>query len=246
VARALAADWWYTRAVRLLVHDVRFALRSLKKTPGVTVLAVLTLAVGTGANSNVEPVAFFPYQQVPSNLMFVVIRTTSPLAGVASAAERAVHAVDPRQPASDVRTVEAALADVTSAPRFNSRLLAVFASLAVLLSMIGVSGATAHVVSQRTREIGTRMALGAEAHDVLGMVIGETFRVAVAGVAIGVVGALAASRALRGILYGVATTDTITFVSVAVTMLAVAVAAAYVPARHAASVPPIEALRTAD
>jgi putative ABC transport system permease protein len=127
--------------------------------------------------------------------------------------------------------------------RFSSLLLTVFASLALLLAAIGIYGVMSYAVSMRTSEIGIRLALGAEARDIVWMIVGNAVRLAGTGLAIGVVLALALSRTLAGLLYQTAGTDMATFAAVIGVLGAVAVLASYFPARRASRIPPIEALR---
>jgi len=249
VSREMVRRYWpgqdpIGKRIRPEFGKTRAPWRPLASSPGwFTVVGVVGDLRDTDLKAPLDPVVYFSYSQIPSNLMFLVLRTMSPDDALAAAVRHEVHAVDPHQPVSDVRTIQDALSDVVAAPRFNSRLLIVFALLAVILSVIGVYGATSHMTSRRTREIGMRMALGAQSRDVLLMVLNETFRLAAAGVVVGVLGAFAFSRVLSGILYGVTATDPITFAAAPIVLLAVAVTAAYGPARHAARVDPIASLK---
>jgi len=131
----------------------------------------------------------------------------------------------------------------TARPRFQALLLAIFAAVAAALAAAGIYGVMSYVVSRRTREIGVRMALGAGASEVLGLVVGEAMGVAAAGAAAGLAGALLLTRLMRSVLYGVRPGDPPTYAAVAVLLLAIACAASYVPARRAARIDPVEALR---
>ncbi|HKP88323.1 MAG TPA: FtsX-like permease family protein, partial [Blastocatellia bacterium] len=130
-----------------------------------------------------------------------------------------------------------------AAERFSMLLLAIFALVALVLAAVGIYGVIAYSVSQRTREIGIRMAMGAEARDVLGLVVRQGLRLAVAGVALGLGGALALTRVMAGLLYGVSTTDFETFVAVPLLLTVVAALASYIPALRATKVDPMVALR---
>jgi putative ABC transport system permease protein len=154
-----------------------------------------------------------------------------------------VRALDANQPLADVKPLDAYLGQSVMQRRFIMSLLAIFSSVALALSALGSYGVLAYSEAQRTREIGVRMALGARESTVATMVVREAFGVVAAGLAIGVVGALALTRVLAGLLYDVSPTDTATFAGVVVVLGAVAVAASYLPARRAASVDPIVALR---
>ncbi|HKI95170.1 MAG TPA: FtsX-like permease family protein, partial [Gemmatimonadales bacterium] len=154
-----------------------------------------------------------------------------------------VHALDPDLPAYDVATMEARLHDALARRRLAMGLLAAFAGFALMLSGIGTYGIIAYWVSRRRREIGIRMALGADRAHVLRLVGRELVAMVGVGLVVGIVGALALSRLMRGMLFGVAPTDVPTFLAIPLIMLAVAVLAAYLPARRAVRVEPSTALR---
>jgi putative ABC transport system permease protein len=139
--------------------------------------------------------------------------------------------------------MEELLAEPLAQPRFNTLLLGVLASLGLVLSVIGIYGVVAYAVSRRTREIGLRMALGARAPDVVRLVLRQVVRLALSGIAVGLAAALASTRLLGDLLYGVAATDTLTFAVVPMLLAAVALLASYVPARRATNVDPMVALR---
>jgi putative ABC transport system permease protein len=163
---------------------------------------------------------------------------------VADAARRAVYATDPNMPAANVRTLEQIVARSISQPRFYTTLLAIFAGLALVLAAIGIFGVLSYAVAQRTREIGIRMALGAQERTVLGLVVRQALLLAAAGVGIGVILALGLSRSLVSkMLFSTSPHDAATFVSVAALLGAVALVASYIPARRATRVDPIVALR---
>jgi len=173
----------------------------------------------------------------------LVIRTSSSPLSLAEAARKAVLEVDPAQPVVAVRTLEQVVGASIAQRRFVLMLLGGFAGGALLLTAIGLYGVIAYAVSRRTREIGIRMALGATRRSVLGLVLGGGIKLAVLGVAVGVVGALALSRALATLLYEVRPTDPLTFAEVSLILLLVALLACWLPARRAARVDPMEALR---
>ena len=157
---------------------------------------------------------------------------------------KAVYAVDSEQPITDVGTLDELRNESLTATRLTSILLALFAALALAIAATGLSGVTALLVSQRTREIGIRLALGAQRSEVLRMVVQQSMRVIVLGLAAGVVGALLASRLLSTLLFRTASTDPITYIAVAAILLLVALAASYVPARRVTRVDPLIALRS--
>lgn len=146
-------------------------------------------------------------------------------------------------PVYDVGTMDELLAESVGEPRFRTLLLTLFAAVGLLLAAVGIYGVMAYSVSQRTREIGLRMAMGAGRGSVLRRVLGEGLRLTIAGLAIGLAGALALTRSLSSLLFGISPTDPATFAVVAVVLTGVALAGSYVPARRAALVDPMEALR---
>jgi putative ABC transport system permease protein len=135
------------------------------------------------------------------------------------------------------------LADSVAQPRYQTMLLGLFGIAALILAAVGTYGVTSYSVAHRTHEIGVRMALGAEKSDVLKMVIGQGLKLTLMGVAIGIAGALALTRFLASLLYGITPTDPLTFLAVSVALMAVALLACYIPARRAANVDPMVALR---
>jgi predicted permease len=175
--------------------------------------------------------------------MVFVVRGSGPAAALASPARAAVRQVDRDQPIVKVRTLEQVADDSVARRRFSLMLLGLFAALALALSAVGIYGVTSYSVAQRTRELGLRMALGARPGTVLGLVLGEAGALAAVGVALGVGGGLALTRVLSSMLYGVASTDPPTFAAVALGLPLIALGAAYLPARRATDVDPIEALR---
>jgi putative ABC transport system permease protein len=179
-----------------------------------------------------------------SNLnLTLVVRSSHDPSALAESIRRAVRAVDPNEPVFSVRTMTAVVASALAERRFTMRLLALFAVTALLLSGIGIYGVMAYFVTQRTHEIGIRMALGASRRDVIGMVLGQGVRLAAAGVAAGVIGALAITRVIATLLFGVGPRDPWTLAALSATLTVVALIACYVPARRATRVDPIRALR---
>ncbi len=192
----------------------------------------------------------YPFMQMPEKLMplsangvAVVLRTEGDAAAVMEPVRRAVVAMDSRQIVYGVRTLDGVLAESVAPQRLSMLLLAIFAALALLLSCVGIYGVISYVVGQRTREIGVRMALGAQHADVMRLVLGEGTRMALAGVATGVAAASGLTRLMASQLYGVSAQDPATFAVSAAILAIVAVAACYVPARRAVAVDPTVALR---
>jgi putative ABC transport system permease protein len=174
----------------------------------------------------------------------LVVRTSSPDPRVLAAAVRGeLAAVDREQPVSAVRTMEEVVSRSVAQQRFRTLLLAAFAGMALLLAGVGIYGVIAYSVTHRTREIGIRMALGAGAADILKMVVGQGMALALAGVAVGLLAALALTRVLSSLLFGVTATDAVTFAAVSLLIAAVALLACLLPARRATKVDPMVALR---
>jgi len=171
------------------------------------------------------------------------LRTKIPPAELAATVRRTILAVDPEQPISAIRTMESAMSTAIERQRFTVLLMTLFAALGVLLAAVGTYGVISYIVAQGTHEIGIRMSLGAERHDVLKVIILKGLRPALAGVISGVAGALILTRFLSTELYGVSPRDPVTLAEVAVAVIAVTFAACYVPARRATKVDPMVALR---
>jgi putative ABC transport system permease protein len=209
----------------------------------ISVVGVVGTVVGDGLWEDGAPVMYLPYQQNPSRMMHLVIRSKGDPLRLAKAVQQKVWEVDPDQPLAFVRTMEEVPAWALSERRLTMQLLAVFAAVANLLSAAGIYGVISYAVSQRTQEIGIRMALGAEKGKISGMVVAQGMKVALAGLAIGIAGAFGLTRYLSSQLYGVTATDAQTFATACLFLGGVAVLACYMPARHASHVDPIRALR---
>jgi putative ABC transport system permease protein len=197
-----------------------------------------------GLNEADPPQIYLPYRQWPVQAMAVVLKTSVPPASVADTVRREVYAVDPLLPVANVRTLEQVVARSISQPRFYTTLLGIFAAVALTLAAIGIFGVLSYAVVQRTREIGIRMALGARAASVVGLVVWHAMSLAAAGVALGSLLAwILSTSMMSGLLFSTDPRDLMTFSAVAVTLTVVALLAAYVPARRATRVDPIVALR---
>jgi putative ABC transport system permease protein len=189
------------------------------------------------------PGLFLSTLQEPTTPVYLVARTFGDPRQLTRAIQAEIRSMNRAVPISEVRTMDAYVADSVAAPRFQAILLGGFAALAVLLAAVGIFGVISYAVAQRTQEIGVRRALGANTVGVMRLVLAQGLGLAAVGVAIGIAGGLAISRVLRTMLFGIAPTDALTFTSVAAGLLAVAFLASYLPARRAARIDPMRALR---
>ena len=190
-----------------------------------------------------QPESFWPHPQLAYNLMTLTVRTAGNPLGSARAIEAEIHALDKDQPVSDVRTMEQWVAKSLAQTRFSSLLLVTFAGLALVLAAVGIYGVMSYAVSQRTSEIGVRLAVGAEGKDILKMIVWDGVRLAGAGLAIGLVLAIALSRTLTSLLFQTMAADPLTYAFVTTVLGTVALLASYVPARRASRIPLVQALR---
>jgi putative ABC transport system permease protein len=174
---------------------------------------------------------------------YLVIRTASDPASVAAAVTEVIHRVDATLPVTHVATMDGLLSGSVSPRRFSAVLTGIFAALALLLAAVGIYGVMSYTVSQRTQEIGLRLALGAQMANVRGMVLAQSMRLTIAGIVVGLAGAFAMMRLLASMLFGISTYDPWTFAGVAILLAGVSLAAAYLPARRAMRVDPMVALR---
>ena len=186
---------------------------------------------------------YLPYSQVASASMNILVRAKGGTSALEPALRDAVWSVDRDQPVQSIVTLDQAVAHSEAEPKFHTLLLGIFAALGLAITLVGIYGVTSYSVSQRTREIGIRMALGARSRDVLRQVLWEGMRLALAGLAIGIIAALALTRVLTSLLFEVRATDPTTFAVVASLLACVALASCYFPARRATKVDPLVALR---
>ena len=210
-----------------------------------TIVGVVSNTHQAGLNADPLPEVYFPAAQQSKALagMTFVISTSVEPTSVTRAVEAAIHNVDPSQPVFGVKTMERVVSDSLSNQRLYAWLLGVFAGLALILASAGVYGVMSYLVTQRTREFGVRMAMGASARDVVGMVLRQAMTLVGAGVVIGLIGAFAVTRVLAGFLFGVKPIDMPTFAVVSCIMIAVALFATLIPALRATKVDPMIALR---
>jgi putative ABC transport system permease protein len=203
-----------------------------------------------GADVDIEPTAYYPYTQIPDTIrqlleadMGIAIRSSLGQSDLLRSIRSGVADVDKNLPVYEVKTMDAMVADSSSLRRFDVSLLATFSVLALSLAVIGVYAVMSYSVSQRTKEIGIRIALGAGSRDVLRLILDQAARLALAGVLIGVAGAFFLRRILASFLYGLSANDPVILLSVPLVMVFVVLLACYLPARRAAKIDPLVALR---
>jgi predicted lysophospholipase L1 biosynthesis ABC-type transport system permease subunit len=212
----------------------------------VTVVGIVNDVRSFGLERAENPATYVPFTQrtLPFlRWMTFVARVSGNPASAFSPMRSALLDVDPEQPVTAMTTLDAAMRMLLAERRFNMLLMTIFAGVGVLLATVGLFGMLSFAVAQRTREIGVRMALGARRADVIRMILADSARLSVAGLAIGGLAAVAAARAIRSMLFGVTPVDPATFGAVTVVVAAVALIASYVPARRAASVDPVIVMR---
>jgi putative ABC transport system permease protein len=213
---------------------------------------VLTTVVGvvgdTRHNPNVgraplAPVIYIPLTQVPWNTMTLVARSKADAASINAGVQQAIGSIDPALAAGDVMSLERVLSASLAPQRVTAGMLSVFAGIAVLLAVIGIYGVMSYTVSQRTHEIGIRMALGAQQADVVRRILRHGFQLAAWGIVIGAAASVGMTRGMKTLLHEVSPTDPVTFSLVSAALALVALFGSWLPARRAASVDPVVALR---
>jgi len=214
-------------------------------TPGpATVVGIVSDLKYSQLDADAPAEIYIPYQQLPFLAgTSVAVRTSGDAAALAPAMRKLISGIDTAQPVYNVKTLEQALADSIAPRRFNLFLLGTFAAVALLLALVGIYGVLAYAVTERTREIGVRMALGAQRREVVRMVVREGMAMALAGMAAGLAGAWSLTHWMASLLYDVKATDPATFAAVSAALAATALLACWIPARKAARVDPVVALR---
>ena len=198
---------------------------------------------GVSEDQPSPPQMYLSYLQNPSSIMHLLVRTPNEPVRWAAAVRGEIYAVDIDQPVFDIKTMDEVVAESFARPSILTKLLGAFAVLALCLAAVGIYGVVSYSVIQRTHEIGIRIALGAQQRDVLKFILAQSMTLVVVGVLLGLIAAFAVTRVMSSLLYGVATTDVVTFAGVAVLLAFVALAASYVPARKAMRTDPMVALR---
>jgi putative ABC transport system permease protein len=189
------------------------------------------------------PAIYFPHPDLAYSFMTLVVRTDGESTAIAPAIQREIRTLDPNQPVSDVRTMNQVMSEWVSRSRFNTLLLGLFAGLATLLSAVGIFGVMNYSVALRTRELGLRLAVGAQPRQVLLLVLKQGLFLTIAGVVLGLAAAFALTRLLSGLLFGVGAIDTTTFTVISLFLVIVSLLACYLPARRAMRIDPLSALR---
>jgi putative ABC transport system permease protein len=233
---------------KLLPHEDPVGRRFARsgKAPTVTIVGVVGDIRRGGKDALVQPEVYLSAAQTslyPVPLADVAVRAAGDPRALVGSIQEAVWAIDPDQPMTNVKTLDEVLSASMAERRFNLILLSCFAMLAVGLAVVGVYGVVGYAASERTREIGIRIALGAAPDDVVALVVRSGLAWSIAGVVAGLAGAWAVTRLMTGLLFAITPTDPATFVSIAAVMIAVSLGASYLPARRAAKVDPVKALR---
>jgi len=191
----------------------------------------------------VSSMIYWPYTQFPSLFNCLVLRTTADTRSVLNGVRRQIWSVDPDWPLAEVRTMEQVLTDSVAQRKFSMFLAGIFALISLALAVFGIAGVMAFTTEQRTQEIGIRRALGAQAADVLQLVLGQGFRLILLGIVLGLAATLVSSRLLTHLLFGVRANDPLTYFTAASVLIIAAAIACYLPARSAARVDPMAVLR---
>jgi putative ABC transport system permease protein len=221
----------------------RLRFESDARMPWITIVGMVGDVRQLGLEKSPPPILYIPYRQFPLPFTNVAVRSTASPAAVTAILRSALASVDPEMPFGEITTLQGVLDRSVDLPRFRATLLASFAAAALILAAVGVYGLMSYSVATRTREFGIRLALGAQPGQVLANVMREGLVLALAGIGLGLGSAYLAARLIESFLFGVGAGDPVTFVLVAGLLLAVALAASYVPSRRALRVDPIAALR---
>ncbi|HEY6119220.1 MAG TPA: ABC transporter permease [Pyrinomonadaceae bacterium] len=210
----------------------------------ITVVGVVGRVKMEGLSQDSKRVqGYFPFQQIPNSGMTVIVKGASDANQLIAAVRQQIKAIDPDQPIYSIRTMDEIRAESVASERLNLTLLSIFAGIALVLAIVGIYGVMSYAVTQRTHEIGIRMAIGAQPADVFRMVLGQGMGLALVGVVLGLIGAFGLTRLMATMLFGVGATDPLTFASIAALLTAVALIACLIPGRRATKVDPVVSLR---
>jgi ABC-type antimicrobial peptide transport system permease subunit len=198
----------------------------------------------SSVEGEIRATAYLSSRQYAFGVMTFVVRTTGDPALLGPAAVRVIRQIDPLLPVAAVRPLDEVFAESIARPRLTAVAMSVFAAAALVLAALGVYGIVAYSVSQRAREFGIRVALGAKPSQIIGMVVGQNLRIVAIGLLVGVAAAIPATRLLRGLLYQIGPNDPVTFVAIGSVLAAVAMIAAYLPARRGTQVDPVVTLKS--
>jgi predicted permease len=209
----------------------------------ITIVGVVGVVKQYGLETDGKIATYFQHQQFPDQRMFLAVRTSSETAGLSSAVVSQIHAVDPDVVVYGIRTMQERLHDSLARQRFASTMLGAFAVFALLLAAVGLYGVLSHLVTQSTHDIGVLVTLGAQPGNIIGLVVRQGMQLTAIGIVAGLVGAAALTRVMASLLFGVSTTDAVTFGAVPALLAAVAFAATVIPAWRATRVDPMVALR---
>jgi len=208
-----------------------------------TVVGVVGSVKHSGLNSQTRPMMYVNYEQSAWETLTMTVRAAGDPTNLSAAVRREVSAVDKDQPVTKISTMAETFARAVAPQRFNMLLIGIFAAVAMILAMVGIYGVIAYSVSQRAREMGIRIALGATRRDILKLIVGQAMLMALVGVGVGLAGALVLTRLMSSLLYEVSATDPLIFIAISLLLAVVALLASYIPARRATKVDPMIALR---
>jgi predicted permease len=213
------------------------------KQPWITIVGVVGRVKQDALDSDPRIAFYFPHSQYTTAAMNVVLRSNVAPAALTSAIKKEIRELDPDLPIYNVRTMDERVQESLARRRFSMVMLGLFAALALALATIGIYGVMAYMVNQGTREIGIRLALGATQRNILHLIVRQGMILALTGVAIGLAGAFALTRLMRSLLFGIRSTDPLTFAGIAALLTLIALLASYIPARRAARIDPMVSLR---
>jgi putative ABC transport system permease protein len=214
-----------------------------RNTPSEEIVGIVGDILHDGLDARPEAMIYWPAARMAYEFMTLVMRTDGDPMNMVSSAIKEIRALNPDQSVSDVRAMDSVVAESVSRQRFNMLLLGIFAAVALALAAVGIYGVMAYSVTQRTQEIGVRIALGAARGDVVRMLVGQGFILALGGVGFGLAAALALTRLMNSLLFGITATDPLTFAGLSLVLVTVAIIACYIPARRATRIDPLVALR---